>query len=290
MTSLVTFVKSLRSPYAILVCMYDIQHHKELLDRGMHLADVADTITLRYYLSANLAIEEKPDTSPVTQGDLETEHTLQKIVHDEFGDAYLGEEGTRVQSQSGLTWIIDPIDATKNFLRGMPVWATLIALRDSEGLLVSVVSAPALGRRWWAVRDQGAFTKDTSGAVRQLHVSRVGHIEDAYLGYASLFSWNRVPVGAERVMQLLESAWRHRAVGDFLNYMLVAEGAIDACFEPDPKQWDLDAPSLIVTEAGGGIWTTATEDTPAEGPRIVIGSNGLLETPIRESLGLASPS
>lgn len=256
------------------------------LNMAMKLADIADEITMRYYLSANLQIETKPDTSPVTQADKACEQALRDIVEREFGDAYIGEEGARVASSNRRRWVVDPIDGTKNYLRGMPVWGTLIALSDAEGLLASVVSAPALGRRWWAVRGKGAFTSDASGKIRQVHVSKVTKIEDAFLSYASLFSWDRVPVGSDRVLALLKSAWRNRAIGDFLNYMLIAEGAIDACFEPDPKQWDLDAPALIVQEAGGSIWTDATADTPPEAPRIVIGSNGLLEKNIREKLEL----
>lgn len=254
------------------------------LQRALRLADVADEITLRYYLSAHLQVEKKPDASPVTQADKACEQALRDMAEHEFGDAYIGEEGARVTSKNGRFWMVDPIDGTKNFLRGMPVWATLIALSDKGGLQTAVVSAPALGRRWWAARGKGAFTSDTNASVRQLHVSKVSSIEDAFLGYASLFSWDRVPVGSDKVLALLKSAWRSRAVGDFLNYMLVAEGAIDACFEPDPKQWDIDAPCLIVQEAGGSVWTSATLHTPPEAPRTVIASNGVLEKPLRQRL------
>lgn len=250
------------------------------------LADAADEITMRYYLSATLRVETKPDTSPVTEADKACEQALRNIVEREFGDAYIGEEGARVSSANNRHWVVDPIDGTKNYLRGMPVWATLIALSDEAGLLASFVSAPALGRRWWAVRGKGAYTSDSSSAIRQIHVSKVAKIEDAFLGYASLFSWDKVPVGTERVLALLTSAWRNRAVGDFLNYMFVAEGAIDACFEPDPKQWDLDAPALIVQEAGGSVWTNAPNETPPEKPRTVIASNGLLGDKVRAGLGL----
>lgn len=260
--------------------------HDKDLNKALRLADTADDITLRYYLSANLQIDTKPDTSPVTQADKACEQALRQIVEKDFGDAYIGEEGARVTSDNLRSWVVDPIDGTKNYLRGMPVWGTLISLSDREGLLVSVVSAPAMGRRWWAVRGKGAFTSDAHGQIRQLHVSKVGRIEDAFLSYASLFSWDKVPAGSDRVLMLLKTAWRNRAIGDFLNYMLVAEGAIDACFEPDPKQWDLDAPALIIQEAGGSIWTDAAASTPPEAPRIVIGSNGLLEEAIKAKLGL----
>lgn len=256
------------------------------LKMATKLADIADGITMRHYLSANLQVETKPDTTPVTQADKACEQALRDLVESEFGDAYIGEEGARVTSTNQRRWVVDPIDGTKNYLRGMPVWGTLIALSGDDGLLASVVSAPALSRRWWAVRGKGAFTSDANGSVRQINVSKVAKVEDAYLGYASLFSWDKISVGSDRVLALLKSAWRNRAVGDFLNYMLIAEGAIDACFEPDPKQWDLDAPALIVQEAGGSIWTNATTDTPPESPRIVIGSNGLLAASIRTNLGL----
>jgi histidinol-phosphatase len=256
------------------------------LDKAQRLADVADKVTKKYYLSSKLVITTKPDTSPVTQADTETEQALRVIVHKEFHDAYLGEEGAREQSTTDRIWVVDPIDGTRNYLRGMPVWATLIALSAKDGPLTAVVSAPALGRRWWAARGEGAFTRDVDGTIRKLHVSGVRKIEDASLLHSSLFSWDKVPTGSAAVLSLLSQAWRHRALGDFFNYMLIAEGAAEACFEPNLKRWDIEAPALIVTEAGGSVWTAATPETPAEQPRAAIASNGRLQTQILTALHL----
>lgn len=267
-----------------------VKLYKDDLDKALVLADAADTITTKYYLSSKLSVTTKPDTSPVTQADTETESALRHIVHTTFMDAYLGEEGARSDSNNDRLWIVDPIDGTKNFMRGMPIWATLIALRDSSGPLVAVVSAPALGRRWWAARGEGAFTSDTNGKKRRLRVSKIQKLEDAYIGHGSLFAWDDLPqVGAETFIGVLRNAWRHRGIGDFLSYMMVAEGAMDACMEPTLKQWDIEAPNLIIKEAGGSVWSNVTATTPPEAPRAVVGSNGLLETVLLKQLGLGSP-
>jgi histidinol-phosphatase len=254
------------------------------LTRAFTLADAADTITTRYYLSSDLEVTDKPDDTPVTQADLAVEHELGRIVHETFHDAYIGEEKIR-DIATGRRWVVDPIDGTKNFMRGMPVWATLIGLSDDQGPLACVVSAPALGRRWWASRGGGSWTRDVTGATRQLRVSGVHDLKHASLMHSSLFSWDETPAGTAAVLELLRTAWRHRAVGDFFGHMLVAEGAADACFEPNLKLWDIEALKLIVTEAGGTIWTNATADTPPEAPRIAITTNGKLETALVSVLG-----
>jgi histidinol-phosphatase len=246
------------------------------LNKALHLADLADAISGKYYRSSDLRVETKPDKTPVTEADTLVEETLSKVVHEIFGDAYIGEEGMR-DAMKGRYWVIDPIDGTKNFMRGMPVWATLISINDEQGPLATVVSAPALGRRWWAARGKGAWTKDVDGNVRKLTVSGVSSIADASLLHSSIFSWDTVPAGSETMLNLLKSAWRNRGIGDFWGHMLVAEGAADACFEPDPKLWDVQALKLIVTEAGGSFWEDADATTPPESPRIAISSNGKLQ-------------
>lgn len=246
------------------------------LDKALYLADEADKITKRHFMSAHLRVDTKPDKTPVTQADLETEQRLSQIIHEEFGDNFIGEEGTRDPAK-GRRWVVDPIDGTKNFMRGMPVWATLIALTDDNGPLTAVATAPALGRRWWASKGGGAWTQDVDGNVRQLHVSRVNELRNGFLLHSSLYSWDKVSVGLEPVMQLIKDMWRSRAVGDFWGHLLVAEGAADACIEPNLKQWDMEALRLIITEAGGSIWTNAAPDAKPEAERIVITTNGLLE-------------
>jgi len=251
------------------------------LEKAQKLAAVADEITKKYYLSARLRVDTKPDKTPVTQADLEVEQALSNIVHEEFGDKYIGEEEVRDTSE-GRHWIVDPIDGTKNFLRGMPIWATLIALRDGDTPLVNFVSAPALGRAWWAVKGEGAWTLDVDGTVRQLRVSNISDISDASFMFSSLGSWDQVPTGSQSVLQLLLAAWRHRAVGDFFGHVLVAEGAVE---EPNLKLWDVAGVELIITEAGGSLWTNGQGKAPSE-PRIVISSNQKIEAAVRQALRL----
>jgi histidinol-phosphatase len=253
------------------------------LEKALHLADIADAISKKHYLALDLHVETKPDKTPVTEADLAVDKALQKIVTEEYKDAYLSEEGDFAH-RVGRQWIVDPIDGTKNFMRGMPVWGTLISVQDDSGTLAAVISAPALGRRWWAERSKGAFTQDVDGSIRQIHVSKVSAIADASLLYSTLTSWADTPVGLEGVLKLLQSAWRERAPGDFLGYLLVAEGAADACFEAATKEWDAAAHSFIVSEAGGTVWSSATADTPADAPRMIISSNGLLTEPLRDVL------
>jgi histidinol-phosphatase len=253
------------------------------LDKALRLADAADAISEKHYLNIDLHIDTKPDKTPVTEADLAVDRALQKIVTEEYGDAYLSEEGDTAH-RSGRQWIVDPIDGTKNFMRGMPMWATLISVQDDSGTLAAVISAPALGRRWWAARGQGAWTSDGHGAIRQIHVSKIAALADASLLYSSVFRWADTAVGVEGVLKLLRSVWRERSPGDFFGYVLVAEGAADACFEADTKEWDMAAHSLIVTEAGGSVWSSATAHTPANEGRMVISSNGLLQEPLLHAL------
>jgi len=251
------------------------------LDHALRLADEADGITMRYYRSASLQVRSKPDKTPVTQGDTETEERLRAIVVKEFNENYLGEEGAR-EGHGGRLWIVDPIDGTKNFMRSLPLWGSLIALMENGEAVAAVVSAPALGRRWWAAKGLGAWTKDVDG-VRQIHVSKVNDFAHTFLLTATpLHPWDRVAAGEAAVQKLLDSVWRWRAPGDLINYMWVAEGAADACFEPYAKQWDIEAPKLIVLEAGGTFYTDATAKTAPEDERAILASNGKLDKRLRD--------
>lgn len=176
------------------------------LDRCMRLADVADKITMRIYREVDLGVKTKPDRTPVTKGDLEVDKALRDIVTKEFGDAYLSEEGDQTH-RSGRQWIVDPIDGTKNFMRRHPIWATLISVQDESGTLAATVTAPALGRRWWAARGEGAWTRDVDGTVRQLQVSKVVQLSDAYITYCSLLPWDKTPVGVRGVIDLMKASW-----------------------------------------------------------------------------------
>lgn len=256
------------------------------IDHALRLADAADNITMRYYRAADLRVTDKPDSTPVTQGDTETETGLRDIVVNEFHENYLGEEGAR-DGEGGRLWVVDPIDGTKNFMRGLPLWGTLIALTENGETVAASVSMPALGRRWWAGKGLGAWTREIDGSVRQLHVSGVNSLENAQLlTSGSLRSWDKTASSEALVRTLLDTVWRWRAPGDVINYMWLAEGAADACFEPYAKQWDIEACKLIVTEAGGSFWTSARRDTPAEAERIVVATNGPLEDAILGALHL----
>jgi histidinol-phosphatase len=260
--------------------------HQTDLDHALQLADAADEITKKYYRSGDLNVTAKPDNTPVTDGDLAVEKRLRDIVTTEFHENYLGEEGAR-DGSGGRMWVVDPIDGTKNFMRGLPIWATLIALTDNGETVAAAVSSPALGRRWWAAKGLGAWTRDVDGTVRQLHVSGVSTIADSFLLTSTpLHAWDKTSSSEALVQKLLDAAWRWRAPGDMIKYMWVAEGAVDACFEPYAKLWDIEAPKLIITEAGGTFWTSADPDTPADTDRATLATNGPLEKSLRTALKL----
>lgn len=254
------------------------------LNHALRLADEADKITMRYYRAADLNIEIKSDESPVTQGDKEAEKRLRKIITTEFNEGFLGEESGQ-ETHGGRMWIVDPIDGTKNFTRGLPLWGSLIALTENSETIAAAVSVPALGRRWWAAKGLGAWTRDVDGTTRQIRVSGVSDFSKTFLLTSTpLHAWDKVAAGEAEVQKLLDSVWRWRAPGDLFNYMWVAEGAADACFEPYAKQWDIEAPKLIVTEAGGTFYTDATEKTSPDEERAILASNGKLDSKLRKIL------
>jgi histidinol-phosphatase len=178
----------------------------------------------------------------------------------------------------GRTWVIDPIDGTKNYLRGVPVWATLIGLVDGDEVPLGLVSAPALGRRWWAVRSAGAWVRDGDGRHRRCRVSAVTSMGDAFVSYASLGGWHGRP---HRIEPLLQAAWRTRGFGDFWSYMLLAEGAVDVVTEPELALHDMAALVAIVTEAGGRFTDLSGFPGPFGGNAVA--TNGVLHD---EVLGL----
>lgn len=251
------------------------------LQLALALADAADQISLTRFKSLDLNVETKPDRTPVTDADKSVEAEIRKLIADAAPeDAVIGEEYEN--TGSGLrAWIIDPIDGTANFLRGIPIWATLIALKENGVLTTSVVSAPALGRRWWATKGAGAWTQDVDGSVRRISVSAVSDLADSYISYNSLQQWQRIGKAAN-IESLSEKVWRIRAFGDFLSYMYVAEGAIDAASEPDLKIYDIAALVPIVEEAGGRF-TDLSGELTAESSN-VLASNGLIHEAIRAEL------
>lgn len=213
---------------------------------ALRLADLADSITRERYLAADLRVETKPDRTPVTEADQAVERTLSaRLAVERPDDGIVGEEFGDAVGASGRTWIIDPIDGTANFLRGVPVWATLIGLLVGDTATVGVVSAPAMGRRWWAAPGVCA-TLDVDGSERDLAVSRVAQLDDASMAYSDPIGW---PHGS--LDRLQARTWRTRGYGDFWSHVLVAEGAVDVAVEPDLMPWDVAALLPIVVEAGG---------------------------------------
>jgi histidinol-phosphatase len=230
---------------------------------AMRLADAADSTTLARYQSIDLVVTTKPDNTPVTDADKATEEALRALLKNHRpDDGIVGEEFGNDAGGAERYWVIDPIDGTKNFLRGVPTWATLIGLIEkqsdgSEVAVVGVVSAPALFRRWHASEGNGAFVSLNKAAPTRINVSQVSEIKDASISYSDFIGWG------ERLapfQSLLADAWRTRGIGDFWSHMLVAEGAVDVAIEPSLALWDMAALDIIVREAGGRFTNVAGSD------------------------------
>ena len=251
---------------------------KSDLELALRLADIADQISLKRYQALDLVIETKPDASPVTDADKAVESAIRdEIAKVRADDLVVGEEFGSPDSLAGkYYWVIDPIDGTKNYLRGVPTWATLIGLVDPAGeVVVGVVSAPALARRWWAAKGLGAKTQFKSGVgvceISELKVSRVLKLSDASISYSDLVGWGE---RKDKFVALQEKVWRTRGHGDFWSHMLVAEGAVDIAVEPSLSLWDMAALDVIVREAGGKFTNLEGKDGPHGASAIA--SNGLL--------------
>ena len=234
------------------------------------LADAADAITLGRYRALDLRVETKPDLTPVTEADKATEEAIRDLVSRlRPGEGVLGEEHGD-DGGGDVRWIVDPIDGTRNYVRGVPIWATLIALEREGRLDAAVVSAPALGRRWWAARGEGAFRDGD-----RLSVSSVAAISDAQLSFAWDTSERFAADGiGDRMLALSHHCWRTRGIGDFWQHLLVAEGAFDIAIDPIVALWDVAALIPIIEEAGGR-WSTVDGRVDADGESFVC-TNGLL--------------
>ncbi|MFE5586959.1 histidinol-phosphatase [Kitasatospora sp. NPDC056531] len=242
------------------------------------LADSADSVTLERFRALDLTVETKPDLTPVSDADKAAEELVRSVLQRARPrDAVLGEE-FGLQGSGPRRWVIDPIDGTKNYIRGVPVWATLIALLEDgpDGVqrpVVGIVSAPALQRRWWAAKGLGAFAGRSLAKASRIHVSGVSRIEDASLSYSSLTGWEDRG-RLDPFLDLTRACWRTRAYGDFWSYMMVAEGAVDIAAEPELSLWDMAAPCIVVEEAGGHF--TGLDGIPGPGGADAVASNGLL--------------
>jgi histidinol-phosphatase len=240
---------------------------------ALELADAADAVTTARFRALDLQVDAKPDLTPVTDADRAAEARLRELLaRARPGDAVHGEEFADTGA-GARRWVLDPIDGTKNFVRGVPVWASLIALMDGDRVLVGAVSAPALGRRWWAAAGAGAWTRGPGGETTACRVSKVGTLGDASLSYSSLSGWEERG-RLDGFLDLARACWRTRAYGDFWSYVLLAEGAVDLATEPEVALHDLAALDAIVTEAGGTFTDLRGRPGPAGGSALA--SNGPL--------------
>jgi histidinol-phosphatase len=247
---------------------------------ALELADIADAITRERFGAADLMVERKPDMTPVTEADTAVERALRdRLAEARPDDAVLGEE-YGAEGDAPRRWILDPIDGTKNYVRGIPVWATLIALEEDDTLTVGAVSAPALHRRWWASRGHGAYADG-----RRVHVSAVTDLSDAQLSISSFHHWEQYG-RLDQALGLISRCWRTRGFGDFWHYMLVAEGAVDVAVEPIVSLWDLAAPRVIVEEAGGRF--TDLGGVPTADGGDALATNGPLHEAALEVVGRSS--
>jgi len=262
------------------------------------LADLADAISLDRYQAQDLVITTKPDNTPVTDADRAVETAIREaLATHRHTDGLVGEEFGSDKGTTGRYWVIDPIDGTKNFMRGVPTWATLIALVqvDASGVeevVVGIASAPALARRWSAAKGHGAFVRfiagniddvseefDASSSEKKISVSKVGALSDASISYSDFVGWGD---RLEPFQKMLATAWRTRGIGDFWSHMLVAEGAVDIAIEPKLAVWDMAALDIIVREAGGTFTNTAGRNGPFGGSGV--STNGLLHNEVINGL------
>ena len=240
------------------------------------LADAADKISMARFGAMDLKIETKPDLTPVSDADKSVEEELRKLIANYSPqDSIIGEEFGH-DGGGNREWILDPIDGTKNFVRGVPFWGTLIGLRVDGEMTTGMVSAPALGRRWFGATGSGSFLQTKTNSFqseRKLQVSKVSKLEDAYLGYSSQERWEKKSQ-EEEFEKLLKKVWRARGFGDFIIHMMVAEGSLDLAMEPSLAIWDMAALIPIIREAGGNVTSLNNGDPLIE--KSLVTTNGLL--------------
>ena len=287
--------------------------HADDLVVALALADIADAVTVPRFKAHDLVVETKPDLTPVSESDKAAELAMRDYIKRvRPGDAVVGEEFGAEEATNSRRWIIDPIDGTKSYVRGVPTWSTLIALQVDAQTTVAVVSMPEVGRRWWATRGGGAFAARNEGPLtsapvgsdeaaaaagapgtaapaamisgaERLHVSAVAELSDAQMGWSGIEDWDAVGKG-ESALALARACWRTRGIGDVWQYMLVAEGAFEIATDPEATLWDLAAPALIVEEAGGRFTSIYGDDSPGAGSGLA--TNGILHDRVRATLGI----
>lgn len=250
------------------------------------LADAAERVTMSRFRADDLVVESKPDLSLVCDADRAAEELVRgQLKRTRPRDAVAGEEFDTT-GHGPRRWVIDPIDGTHNFVRGVPVWATLIGLVDNGSPVLGLVAAPALQRRWWAALGSGAWSGRSLSAARRINVSKVSSLADASLSYSSVSSWHKVGRRGG-FLSLADDCWRSRAYGDFWSYMLVAEGACDVAAEPELEVYDMAALVPIVTEAGGRF--TSLEGVDGCWGGNAVATNGLLHDEVLARLGPSGP-
>jgi histidinol-phosphatase len=248
---------------------------------ALALADDADELTMKRFRASDLAVETKPDLTPVTEADRAVEQRLrERLAAERPGDAVIGEEYGESAGSGSRRWILDPIDGTKSYVRGMATWSTLIALRDGGETVLGVVSMPAIGQRWWARRGGGAFA-----GGRPVHVSRVRALADAQMAWGGIEDWDAVG-RTDALLTLARACWRTRGIGDAWQYMLVAEGAAEIAADPEAKLWDLAPMQVIVEEAGGRFSDFSGVARPDGGSGLA--TNGQLHDEVLAILGRAA--
>jgi histidinol-phosphatase len=254
---------------------------------ALRLADAADAASMARFDAADLDIQVKADATHVTEADLATERAIRAILEAERpGDGVFGEE-FGVTGDTARQWIIDPIDGTANYLKGIPMWTTLIALAIDGVPRVGVASQPALGRRWWAASGLGAWTNTPDGSDARLSVSNVDRIDQASASFQSISQWDEAG-HLDAVIRLSRAVWRDRGYGDTWPYMLLAEGRLEFVAEFGVKEYDIAALVPIVTEAGGRF--TSFDGADSIAGRSSLATNGRLHTAFLELLHAPDPS
>jgi histidinol-phosphatase len=246
------------------------------------LADNVERLTTSRFQAEDLVVETKPDLTLVSDADREAEELIRyQLGRTRPRDAVEGEE-METTGHGPRRWVIDPIDGTHNYVRGVPVWATLIGLVDGDEAVLGLVAAPALGRRWWAAKGSGAWTGRSLMNAKAINVSKVSRLEDASISWSSLRGW-RERGRQDALLDLCDACWRSRAYGDFWSHMLVAEGAVDIAPEPELALYDMAALAPIVTEAGGRFTSLEGAEGPFGGNGV--STNGLLHEEVLARLG-----
>lgn len=256
------------------------------LSLARSIAADADLVAAARFRARDLVVEAKPDRTPVTDADRAVEGLIrERIAEARPDDGFFGEESGASGAAGRRQWIVDPIDGTANFLRGIPVWATLIGLAVDRVPVLGVVSAPALGLRWWAARGLGSWVDRTDGPhgdpPRRMRVSGVARLGDAFFSHGAIRLWEDLGRG-HQLRAIAGEVWRDHGYGDFWQHMLVAEGLVDAAAEFDLQPYDMAAIVPIVEEAGGRFTDASGRPGPWGGS--AVSTNGLLHETILDRL------